>query len=72
MTRAGDALRPILDAGAVARFRLVDVACPAGQHRLVQVIRTAHRPVMVFRPPTQAVTYEAIDERWVEIIGRSS
>lgn len=57
---AKNALKPILKAGRMSRFRLLDVACvnPAKQHRLVQVVCTADGPVVVGRGPLVHVSVE--------------
>ena len=54
---AREALRPILATGRLARYRLIDVACPAG-HRRLDVIRTGSEPVMLFRPAGEGIAID--------------
>ena len=49
-----DALRPILAANALARYRLIDVACPRN-HRLLEVISAAPRQVVVWQPADEQI-----------------
>lgn len=49
MSDPHEALRPILQTGHLARYRLLDVVCQADQ-RLIQVIGTPQGPVVLYRP----------------------
>ncbi|MFG1855012.1 hypothetical protein ACGFJT_24480 [Actinomadura geliboluensis] len=49
------AFRPLLATGRLARYRVLDVACPNG-HRLAQIIATPRGPVICSR--SEAVTLD--------------
>jgi len=52
-----EALRPILAAGRISRFRLLAVVCRT-DHLLAQVIRTARGPVVTGRAPYSRIEIE--------------
>ncbi len=48
---AAEAVAPVLGRGRSARWRLLDVRCPDGRHRLAQVFTTTIGPVLVGTGP---------------------
>lgn len=56
---AATALRPILAAGRLSRFRVLDVACPKN-HRIAEVVRTGSGLVVTGKSPEKYVEIERV------------